>query len=1140
MALFCFFEAPLLFFTFFLFMRHLRLRHFLLLLLTLLSAQAGWSQGTTTSSMTGVITDKTGAELPGATIIAVHTPTNTQYVGPTNSDGRFNIQNMRVGGPYTVRVTFVGYQEAVREGIFLTLGQSQRLDINLSETTTQLNDVVVTGSDPRSVLNAERSGAVTNISREEIQRLPSITRSLNDFTRLTPQASSRNAGAVGGGNYRQNNITIDGADFNNNFGIGGNLPANGNPISLDAIEEITVNITPFDVRQSNFVGSAVNAVTRSGSNEFSGSVYTFWRNQNQQGDKVGTERFTKQKLDDNIYGFRVGGPIIKDKLFFFLNAERQKTTSPGQNNVASTPDQPFGAGNTPANVVRPRASFLDSVSNFLQEKYNYETGGYQGYGFESDRTNILGRLDWNISNNHHVTVRYSQVESKSPSFVSTSRSPLAAFPNTRTSNFALPFRNANYYTEANFYSLAAEWNGTFAGKIYNTLRGTYTNQNDPRSSDSSPFPFVDILGPDGNPITSFGYEPFTLGNLRDVKSYSIVDFANVVLGKHSVTGGFQFDLQTTKNGFQRFGTGYYTYDSWATFVRASSNDPVVAAAARPTSYAVTYPLTEGYQQAFPQFKFAQTSLYAQDEISVTDRLRVTAGLRAEVNSYLKIDEIQTLQPVAALTFAGDRKIDTGVLPSTKVLWSPRLGFNWDVKGDRTLQLRGGSGIFSGRVPTVWIVAQSGDAGLLQVTRTYSTAAEINGLPGGYRGFSPDPAFYRPETVPTAGTVIPSTVSATDPNFRNPQTWKSSLAVDARLPGGIVGSLEGIYNRDLITAFGKNYNLVDPQQYNIVGNPDNRPFYPASNAQKFINKINNDGTSTPTATGAFNPVVLSNGYKGYYWSATAKLEKRFANGLSALVAYTQSQAKNQFDGGGDQLLNTWSNTQIVNNNNNPELSYANYVVPSRLIASLTYRKEYFGHLGTQISVFYEGSTQGRYSYVYGGDLNRDGQSTNDLIYVPNNPSEITFTPFTYNGVAYTAQQQSDIFFRYIEQDPYLRTRRGKYAERNGAKFPWRNQFDVRLAQDIFGNLNEKRNTLQFTLDIFNAGNLLNSEWGIFQTVNNTSILLPTNTASLSPDGVFKPTFRLATDRNQPITSTYRPTTTLTSTYYMQFGLRYIFN
>ncbi|NML66630.1 TonB-dependent receptor [Hymenobacter sp. RP-2-7] len=1150
------------------------LRHLLLLVLAVGLAHSGWAQGITTSSIAGTVTDQKGGELPGATVIAVHTPTGTQYVAPTNADGRYYIQNMRVGGPYTLKVTFVGYQDFNRSNVVLTVGQTQRIDVKLGDASTQLAEAVVVGNNPRSVLNAERTGPVTNISTEQLQRLPTIQRSLNDFLRLTPQASPTSQGAIGGGNYRQNNITVDGSDFNNNFGIGGNLPANGSPISLDALEELTVNIAPFDVRQSGFVGSAVNAVTRSGSNQVQGSLYTFYRNQNYIGKNVAADQFTINPTTVRTYGARVGGPIVKDKLFFFLSYERSTEDIPGPQNIASTTANPYGSA---SNVARPTAALLDSYSSYLQSTYGYATGPYQSYNFQNTNSRYLGRIDWNINNKNHLSIRYNQVNSHNPIQVSTSRSPLANYPQTRTSIFALPFANSNYFQDYNFYSGALELNSTLGTRLFNTLRLTYTNQNDPRSSNSSIFPFVDIL--DGSvprttsgtaiggfasystPYTSFGYEPFTFGNLRQVETYSAVDFLSGTFGKHTLTGGVQFDLQSTKNGFQRFATSYYTYNSWSDFQNG----------ANPVDFAITYSLLPGFQQAFPRFKTAQYSAYVQDEYAISEKFRLTYGLRAELNSYLNVQEIKTNPLIAAQSLTDGRRIDTGILPQNRVLLSPRIGFNWDVKGDRTLQLRGGSGIFTGKVPTVWIVAQSGDAGMIQVTQQYSTVGSgtnavspgsvFGSIPGfnqqtGVLPFSPDPAAHRPDVVPTAGTLVPSTASATDPNFRNPQAWKSALALDAKLPGGIVGTLEGTYNKDLIVAYGQNYNLVNPRSLAgaSAGQPgfsDNRDFYPNAVGSKFTSPLygndftpKNNPNGTPVAAGAFNPIVLSNGYKGYYWSATAQLQKSFSSGLQASLAYTRSDARVLFDGSGDQLLNTWSGTYTVNNANNPALSYANYVAPDRIVASLTYRKEYLRHLGTTISFFYSGSIQGRYSYIYSADFNRDGQ-TNDLIYIPKDANDITFSDFNYGTTAnpnvITAAQQNVLFQKFIDQDPYLSQHRGEYAERNGATLPWRHQVDFRAAQDIFVS-GKTRNALQFTFDVFNFGNLLNRNWGIFQqpVVSNGAILAPTNVSSLVEGGTVKPTFRLSTYGGAPIQQSFVNTITTASTYYMQIGLRYSFN
>jgi Carboxypeptidase regulatory-like domain/TonB dependent receptor len=1105
------------------------------------------AQGVTTSILTGKVTDEKGAGIPGANIVAVHTPSGTQYGVVTSADGRFNIQNMRVGGPYRVTISFIGYATQAYDDVYTKLGEPFSLNHVMKEEGTQLEEIVVLGTEDK-IMNSNRNGTLTNVSARQILTLPTISRSINDMTRLTPQASSTSSGSIGGGNYRQNFITVDGSDFNNTFGIGGNLPAGGSPISLDALEEISVNITPFDIRQSGFIGSSINAVTRSGTNTFTGSAYTFFRNEKMQGDKVGdNDKLTRAKLQDNTYGFRLGGPIIKDKLFFFVNAEYQKRISPGQLNVAATPEAPFGSS---PNVARPTAAQLDIYSNYLRENYGYETGPYQGYDFENTNLRFVGRLDWNINNNHRFNVRYSQVESKTPIFPSTSRSPLPGLAQTRTNIVALPYKNSNYYQDGNFYSLAAELNSTFGGKFANTLRGTYTHQNDPRSSDSKVFPFVDILdgttipaAGQGTPLTSFGYEPFSYGNLRDVKTYSIVDNLTWTTGIHNFTVGGQIDLSTTKNGFQRFATSYYTFRSWNDFITG----------VRPVDFAMTYSLLPNYEQAFPTFKFAQYSVYGQDEFTLSDRLKITAGLRVDLPSYRDVKEIQTHPLIAGLTFADGEKIDTGVLPENKLMWSPRVGFNWDVKGDRSIQLRGGTGVFTGRVPTVWIVSQSGDAGLIQFTQTWITPnTPINGVVGTNQRndptryvtpgpFNPDPNAYRPATQPAAGTAIGLT-SAIARDFKFPQTWKSSLAVDVKLPFGMIGSLEGIVNKDLNIAIGRNPNLVAPRPLGVAGYPDNRPIYPSTNSQRFINPLTTAGL--PVATGAangtvaYNPVVLGNAHKGYYWSVTAKVEKQFSQGFSAMAAYTKSKSRVIYDGVGDQLLNTWSLTQIVDDSNNPEMASAGYVVPDRVIASLTYRKEYLKHFATSVSLFYEGSIAGRFSYTYSGDLNQDGQ-TNDLIYIPKDPSEITFVPLTIgsgaSAVTYSAQQQSDMFFEYIEQDKYLKKHKGSYAERNGALMPWRSQIDFRIIQDIFTNIGGRNNTIQLTLDIFNFGNLLNKDWGVIKTINNSNILAPANTVAPGT----RPTFRLAQDRGVPITSTFRENNSILSTYYMQAGVRYTF-
>jgi hypothetical protein len=1097
----------------------------------------------TTTSLTGTIRDSKET-LPGASVKATHTPTGTVYGVITNADGRYTIGGMRVGGPYTIEVSFIGFKTQTFEDVTLKLGEPFVLNVSLADNSSTLATVNIVGSGSNPILNSNKSGANTVVGRAQIQSLPTISRSVNDITRLTPQAGGPQ-GAIGGGNYRSNNFSVDGANYNNQFGIGGNIPAGGSPISIDALEQISINVTPYDVRQSGFTGGSINAVTRSGGNKFFGSAFYTMRGDDQQGRNIGDYTIKNlQRLDEKNYGASFGGPIIKDKLFFFVNGEFKLTRAPGSTRIAATPGQPYGSIST---VARADAAFMSNVSSYLLNKYGYETGSYQNYENVSDNNKLFARLDWNISKDHRFSIRYNQVESQSPSSASTSVTGSAVtgslgYGNVRSGNTptaGLPFANSNYYQAANLYSATAELISSFGSRFTNTLRAAYSHQNDPRTSDSKPFPLVDILDNSqsatsaGNVLTTFGYEPFTYGNLRDVTTYTYSDDLGVALGKHNLTLGLQAEFSTTKNGFQRFGTGFYTFKSWEDFVNN----------ARPLQYSITYPLSADGSQAFPSFKFAQYSAYLQDEFTITDRLKLTAGVRVQQATYPSTDEIRTHPLVAAQTFANGQKVNTGELPDNKITVDPRFGFNWDVTGDRSVQVRGGTGIFTGRVPFVWIVSQSGDAGLLQYTQAYS---------------GPTTPFFNPSIAPNlvgpkgvAGTTIPSTISAMSKDLRFPSTWKSSLAVDAKLPFGIVGTVEGIYGKDLYAAVAYNVNLKDPSPLAISGYPDNRPFFASSvNGRQ---EVNTTSAGVPLATGtqAVNVIKMGNAKGGYNWMVTGQLTKQFSSGLSAMLAYTRSDQRNFGDGSGDQLLNLWSIPQTSTNPNVPTLSYSSNLNPDRVIASLSYRKEFFKNFATSVSLFYEGSQQGRFSYTYSADFNRDGQ-TNDLIYIPRNPSEITFVPVptnqvtsTVNGIttirnypkAYSAQEQSDAFFAYIEQDDYLRTHKGQYAKRNAATSPWRNQIDFRLTQEVFKNVGATKNSIQFSVDVFNIGNMINKDWGNVNFVNNAAILVPQNVAQIN--NTTKPTFLMGSSQADLVKSTFGTSQTISSTFYMQFGLRYLF-
>lgn len=1080
-----------------------------------------FGQGSTTSSMSGKIVDKNGQALPGATIVAVHVPSGSQYGALANGDGHFIIQGMRPGGPYSVEITFVGYSKKSITDITLNLGELFVINANMDESAAALGEVVVVGT-KAPVFNSEKNGTSINITNRQLNLMPTVSRSINDITRLTPQA---NGNQIGGGNYRQNFITVDGAQFNNAFGIGTNLPGNGSPISLDAIDQISVNITPYDVRQSGFIGASVNAVTRSGSNEFTGSVYTYMQNEKYKGNKVGDASFVKNPSSYQMEGIRLGGPIIKNKLFFFLNFETEKNKVPGPPRVAATPEAPADYTN---NIARPTAQDMDLMSAYLKDTYGYITGPYQGYSFESPATKFLARIDWNINKNHKFNIRYSYMKSKNPTGPSASVSPFSSiYTNTRTSLDAMWYKNSGYYQENNFSSLSAELNSSlFNGKIQNVLRGTYSYQDEPRSTDGKLFPFVDILSA-GSPYVSFGTELFSYGNLRQVATTTINDDVTWSWGINNMTAGLSYEYDQTKNGFMRFGSSFYVFNSWSDFVNG----------ANPKNFGVTFSNTPGYSQAFPTFEFRQFAGYIQDEIAASTRLKFVLGLRLDLPTYPTPLAEHPL--ISSLTF-GENTYSTSTLPKSRVMFSPRIGFNYDFTDDRTIVLRGGTGVFTGRVPFVWIVGQAGDAGMLQTTQTYSGVT----VPG---PFNPSVSAYYPESQPAAGTVIPGTFTIISKDFKMPQTWKTSLALDAKLPWGLKGTLEGVYNKDINTAFFVNEGLKEGAHLVIPGYPDHRIIYPqtttATNGTKYYQTINSAGvltTGLPSGGNGVSPIVLENRKGGYYASFTAKLEKNFSKGFSGMIAYTHSVAKNLVDGGGDQASSAWNGNPNVNGANSAELSYASYITPDHFIASASYRIEYLKSMGTSISFFYDGGAPGRFSYVYSTNIARDGAGSNNLIYVPKDPSEITFVNQTVNGEVWTLEDQSTAFFNYIAQDKYLKSRQGDYAERNGAVLPWVNKIDMKLTQDFFVNVKGKRNTIQLSLDVLNFGNLLNKNWGTVPFYNQGNILVMTNPTLVTATGTVKPTFRLNPYNNTMLSKTFSDNVSYISTYSMQFGIRYIFN
>jgi len=1073
----------------------------LLLIIFLLSGVVASAQ-VTTSSMNGVIKNAAGQPISGATIKVVHEPTGTRYNEVSQKGGRFTILNMNPGGPYKVIIQSVGYQPIERTDIQLALGEEYRLDISMDVLSTQMTEVVVTGT--RSNNRVIKNGAGTNINNRQINTLPTISRSITDFTRLTPQAGPNNT--FNGRDGRFNNIQIDGANFNNNFGLSSNSLPGGDaqPISLDAIEEISVNISPYDVRQGNFTGAGINAVTRSGSNKFTGSVYTYYRNQALNGIRVDTARLINQTTRNSIIGGRIGGPIIKNKLFFFANAELEFKSFPGVNWLASRP------GLSGPNVTRVRASDLDTLRSFLKSTYGYETGAYENFGnFTSNNYKLLGRIDWNINDKHRLSVRYNYVQSESDQLLNGLSAPSPRASSDRWSQNSMAYDNANWIQEDIVGSWTVELKSKFRNNFNNQLLATYSNIEANRTSNSEPFPFVDIWDGDvasgQDAYISFGYELFAWNNAVKNKVYTITDNFSYNKGKHSITGGLSFEYLRFGNSFLRYGTSYYRFASVSAFLEGDE----------PVGFAYTY----GYNGKDPiqELKVGQLGFYLQDELKLSDRFKLTVGLRTDRPVYF---ENPTDNPfVKNKTFqdlnGNPYVFDVGSWPKSQFLWSPRIGFNWDVEGDKRLVIRGGSGIFTGRLPFVWYTNQPGNSFALQATieRLGSEAAAYP--------FNPDPNFYRNQ-FPQEPSELPAgaSLAQVDKNFKFPQVWRTSFAVENKLPWNLLLTNELIYTRDINAIVQYNANAAAPNS--SFRGVDDRPRYTNRSAASLDVSVR-------------EAMVLTNTNQGYGFSYTTQLSRSFLKGFYGQLAYSYNFTTDLSGNPGAQAASAWTGLASVRGNNNLlDLSVSGFSVPHRITGYISKRFAYSAkNTSTTVSLFYQGSSQGRFTYIYSNDMNLDGV-VNDLMYVPKNKDEAAqFFPTTTEGRA-----DLNAFWAYVEQDKYLKKRKGSYTEPNGGLYPWLNRYDVKLLQEFQFSSGKTKHTLQLSLDIINAGNLISSRWG-YQTrlaYNNARVLRYAGLGQgLVPQFIMNPVNEL----DEKPARTFEPSPTLFSTWSMLLGVRYIF-
>jgi hypothetical protein len=1094
-------------------MKHFTRFVFALLALVVLTTPA--AAQVTTGALSGVVVNDQQQPVAGASVIAIHLPSGSNYEAVTRADGRFTIPGMRVGGPYMVTVAFdataggTAFEPSTQENVEVNLGVAT--DLNFTVRAIAVSEEVTVTAKSDAVFSSNRTGAATALAREEIAALPTVSNRLNDLVRLTPQYSGGPFGmSFAGQDNRGNNITVDGSYFNNSFGLSGTPGERTGvaPISLDAIEQVQVNVAPFDVRQGNFVGAGINSVTRSGGNQFRGSYYYQFRDDSMTGGEAQGANVNVGTFEFRNTGGWVSGPVWKNKLFFFLNYEDESLTQPGTTFRANLGGETVGGGTT-----RVLASDLDALSNYLSQRFSYDTGDYQGYDHETPAKRFLVKFDYNINNTNKVTFRYNMLDSITDVLLSNSSS--LGFGTRRSNTTGLNYQNSNYQILEDIKSGIGEWNSVFGMNKANSLIVGYTTNDESRASRGEFFPMVDILNA-GTVYTTFGFEPFTPNNELRYNTFQLQDNFTYFGRKHALTFGASYEHYESENVFFPGSQSAYVYNSLADFY-IDAND-YLANPNRTTSpitlrrFQVRWNNIPGQEKPIQPLEVDYFGAYAQDEWAISSNLKIIAGLRFDVPFFAETGYQNA--NADALTFRDENgqavQYETAKLPDANILWSPRAGFNWDVFGNRNTQLRGGTGVFTGKPAYVWISNQIGNTGVLTGFAQFDNTTA--------RPWNPNPDAYKPTSV-DGSPASSYELALTDPEFMFPQLWRNNIAVDQRLPWGMTGTLEYLYNRDVNGVYYINANLPAAQTA-FVG-ADGRPRWTS-------NRIHSNVT---------NATVLKNQNEGRSWNIAGTLSKSFRDGFLR-TAYSYGEAKNTVDPG-SIAFGSWSGNTHSGDPNNPGLAYSYNSPGHRFFLTGGYRFEYFGFGATSFSAFWEMRTNGNASYTYAGDLNADGGTSNDLIYVPRDTSEMNFTPFTLTiaGVprVFTAQEQAAAWDAYIQADEYLSDRRGQYAERNARFLPMVNRIDLSVSQDIMASFAGAKHRFQVRVDMLNFGNLLNSDWGVAQRLVNAQPL-----TNVGVDTSGRATYRMRVVNNELLTKPLEYTAGLDDVYRFQVSLRYFFN
>lgn len=1012
-----------------------RLSKLTLGLLAVLATAPVFAQSTS-AGVAGRVVGADGQPVVGAEVTITHSESGTVSRAVTDADGRYNARGLRVGGPYVITTTKEGAGTGSQDGVFLNLDKVNNVDVSLNNSVTTLESVQAVSYGGSEVFSATKMGAGSNVTRQQLESFPSINRNLQDYVRLDPRVAqtdkSRNEISVGGQNPRYNVVRVDGISTADSFGLESNsLPTPRQPFSMDTIDEVAVDVANYDVTISGGTGGVINAVTKSGTNEFHGSLYGIYRD----GDWSGKNRNNvRPKLFDNetTYGATFGGPLVKDKLFFFANYENYKGKGLFTGNSGFGP---IGSGES--NIVNITQAQIDEVIRLAGLKgFNPGTLAKPALNSEAEEYGI--KIDWNITDNHRASFRYSKSEQNTANLQGFGNTTLAL----NTYHYVRDFELESYTAQ-----LFSDWTDNFSTEAKVSYRD-YSAVRNPLAD----LPAIAIRI--GSATLNLGTEENTHANVLETTTKNAFFAGNWFLGDHTLKFGLDYEENEIYNLFGRRTNGVYTFDC----INTATNPTTGAGCAKSfesgisSRYQLFGPRGGDINNMAAEFKLKNLGLFVQDSWAVNNNLTLTFGVRYDEPM---VDKKPAYNAAASTAFRyrNDATIDGNGL------FSPRFGFNYTFDSERPTQLRGGIGLFQGSAATVWLANPYANNGVSYTDYFFSN---------GVTRFDPDPADQL-AIAQGGGTPGVQSIDFIDPDLGQPSVWKANLAFDTELPWwGVVGAAEVVLTSVKEGIYYQQLNLGAPT---FIGQDGRAIYWNDTGANNGLRpnswSVLGVGTGTDARSKrnrAYNDAIIARSTsKGESQQLTLSLNKPFNDSdWSWLLAYTYTNANEV-----SPLTSSTSGSQLGNvavfQSNEEVSATSSYEIKNRFTAAISWKHAFFGDYNTSVSMFYEGRSGRPYSYTFDNDANGDGRA-NDLLYIPKNITDVVFgTPAEAAG-----------FWAFVNSNDYLKQHLGEVAERNAAHGRWVNQFDMRISQEIPGFMEGHK--AEIALDILNVGNLLNKKWG----------------------------------------------------------------